>query len=605
MPIEFWTGKPEFEYAHEVSAQQQIIDMFSARFSSLEAYVGAVFNFSCGIADMDLAVFKENGIIIIELKECSKPIKASENGEWLIMDGQNGEQAYVKGGKHGNPFQQVRAYRYALMEYLNEHRANFLSPQKAEQTKFVHIDGVVAISPDLDPNSKIDFDFGQLRWFHLVGLPALAEKAHQIRSKQISLNKSEIRMLIEDVLKCKSLDNKPVMAKMQRIQAEQEPFVNANEGPIKQLFPLDPIALCDFLKESSDAKLRKDAATYLLKVIEEKGEVNRQAVLDLYSAEKDMPVASELRRVINKLDMQKLLTTDPTSEYDRKLTSHEESDLKNAIERLKKVYDKQKGEEGAFDKKYMKLEEIATGGMARLLRGIRIEDNRPIVIKYLMLEKLFTQASPEMLIARFKREGRLLVEKLDHPNILKGYEYGEADGEHYIVLDYIGGGDLNEFILKKSLTYGIFRELTTQLLDAVEYIHKNGIIHRDIKPKNILLDTSLDPARIKLADFGLAKDKDDIKMSRIAFHAYTTPYASPQQRANSADVDERDDIFSLGITLYEVLTGKTTDHDNTYVPVFVESDAASLRINKAIQKCILFEREKRWQSINELRNAIV
>ena len=94
-------------------------------------------------------------------------------------------------------------------------------------------------------------------------------------------------------------------------------------------------------------------------------------------------------------------------------------------------------------------------------------------------------------------------------------------------------------------------------------------------------------------------------MSRIAFHAYTTPYASPQQRANSADVDERDDIFSLGITLYEVLTGKTTDHDNTYVPVFVESDAASLRINKAIQKCILFEREKRWQSINELRNAIV
>ncbi|MEI6152794.1 MAG: protein kinase [Deltaproteobacteria bacterium] len=604
MPIEFWTGKPEFEYAHEVSAQQQIIDMFSAKFSSLDTFVGVAFNFSCGIADMDLAVFKENGIIIIELKECSKPIKASENGEWLIMDGQNGEQAYLEGGKHGNPFQQVRAYYFALRDFLNQNRPRFIASQKAEHTEFKQISSIVAISPRLHQESQLYFNFNLLPWFHIVGFPELPEKAHQVRSKEINLTASEIRRLIEDVLLCRPI-SEPGKQKKKENKADHERHINANEGPTKQLFPLDPIALCDFLRESPDAKLRKDAATYLLKVIEENGEVNRQTVLDIYSAEKDMPVASELRRVINKLDMKKLLTTDPTSEYDRKLTSHEESDLKNAIERLKKVYDKQKGEEGAFDKKYMKLEEIATGGMARLFRGIRIEGNQPIVIKYLMLEKLSTQASPEMLIARFKREGRLLVEKLDHPNILKGYEYGEANGEHYIVLDYIGGGDLNEFILKKPLTHGIFRGLTTQLLDAVEYIHKNGIVHRDIKPKNILLDTSLDPARIKLADFGLAKDKDDIKMSRIAFHAYTTPYASPQQRANSADVDERDDIFSLGITLYEVLTGKTTDHDNTYVPVFVESDAASLRINKAIQKCILFEREKRWQSINELRNAIV
>jgi tetratricopeptide (TPR) repeat protein len=207
MSIEFWTGAGEFATAHEEVAQARLIESLRDAFGASEGLVTVVFNFSCG-EDLDMAVFKSDAIIVVELKDCTSPIRASENGEWQIIGGSI-EGKSLRGGRHGNPFRQVKDYRFALIKYLEAHLGDFLPIQKASLVQFGHVSAIVAVSPDLDPGSQIDFDFGRLRWFHLVGLPKLPALIHDIRSNQIRLSGAEIHRLVQDVLKCTPLDTIP------------------------------------------------------------------------------------------------------------------------------------------------------------------------------------------------------------------------------------------------------------------------------------------------------------------------------------------------------------------------------------------------------------
>ncbi|MBI5352405.1 MAG: UvrD-helicase domain-containing protein [Chloroflexi bacterium] len=222
MTVEFWMGK-EPDTTHEMQAREQIIKLFQKEFASESHLISVAFDFHCG-EDLDLAIFKSDAIIVVELKDCEAPVIGKENGNWII---ENTEKS-LKGGNTDNPFQQVRKNRYSLMGYLKDHRESFLSKQKADQSTFEHVSGIVAFSPKKNINSKFDFDFGKHRWFHIVGLPELAEIIKQIRSTKIRLQNDEIRKLIKDVLGCIELNTN---INLDNEASNKEIFKSINELP--------------------------------------------------------------------------------------------------------------------------------------------------------------------------------------------------------------------------------------------------------------------------------------------------------------------------------------------------------------------------------------
>jgi hypothetical protein len=237
MPIEFWAGRQEPETTHEMAARMELMEGLSETFGAYEGLVAAVFDFSCGTADLDLALFKRDAIIVVELKECSDPIYGSENGRWSI--GENGPKyPELKGGRHGNPFQQVKHYRYAMMDYLTQHRCDFLPKQKAAQAKFGHVSGMIAVSPDLHRDSRLNLEQERLTWFRITGLPDLPKHLYQRRSREIDLADDEIRRLVQDVLRCDPVQaspKKPALPMPEpRSQADASPidFMNLHEAQV-------------------------------------------------------------------------------------------------------------------------------------------------------------------------------------------------------------------------------------------------------------------------------------------------------------------------------------------------------------------------------------
>lgn len=366
----------------------------------------------------------------------------------------------------------------------------------------------------------------------------------------------------------------------------------------------DVSALFEIIRSDADLKMRKNAATRLLAMIEEGLDVDAYIIKALFDAEKDIAVAAELKRILNKLKLLTKFSSDPVSKYDRKLTNAEGEELEKEISRLRNLYDKSVGEQGAFERKYKVIAEIFEGGMGKTYRGIRISDNKPIAIKYLLLEKLSKENNPDRLIARFKREGELLTKRLKHPNIVEAFEYGEAEGEYFIVMEYVDGGTLDKIVSDQPLDLRTFKRFALQLCDAVEYIHKNDVIHRDIKPLNILISNNGSGAQIKLADFGLAKDKRDGKISKFSFGAGSDDYSSPQQLTNATQADERDDIFSMGKTFYQMLTGRTFSNGGQYLKVAEFNPGFTGKLDELIMKCIETEKDNRFQSVSKLQSEI-
>ena len=202
MAIAFFSGR-ESEHTHEMMARAKLIEVLHQAFAGSDDFVAAVFDFSFGV-DVDLAIFKHNAIVVVELKECNKPIAGGENGQWSIVNGA-GPAAVLKGGRKANPFQQVKEYRYELIRFLDKHRGEFLPPQKAPLADFAHVSAAVVLSPEYHPDSHLDFDFRRLPWFHIASLSKLPALVQQLRSRQINLSDDEIRCLVLNVLRCAPL----------------------------------------------------------------------------------------------------------------------------------------------------------------------------------------------------------------------------------------------------------------------------------------------------------------------------------------------------------------------------------------------------------------
>ena len=196
--------------------------------------------------------------------------------------------------------------------------------------------------------------------------------------------------------------------------------------------------------------------------------------------------------------------------------------------------------------RYRLERKLGSGGMADVWLAEDQELGRHVAVK--ILHERY--ANDEQFVERFRREATHAA-GLSHPNIVSIYDRGVADGSYYIVMEYIEGRTLKELIVTRGpCPLPVAISYTRQILAALRYAHKNGIIHRDIKPHNVIVDRE---GRVKVADFGIARAGTS-EMTEAGSIVGTAQYLSPEQ-ARGAPVDESSDLYSTGIVLYELLTG--------------------------------------------------
>ncbi|MDX2044545.1 MAG: serine/threonine-protein kinase [Acidobacteriota bacterium] len=211
---------------------------------------------------------------------------------------------------------------------------------------------------------------------------------------------------------------------------------------------------------------------------------------------------------------------------------------------------------------YRIVTELAKGGMGAVYRAHHLHLPREVVVKSIQLES-FSESAQELLRARFRREA-FIQSQFDHPNIVRVLEFFEARDNYYLVMEYVPGVSLRELLDKQGIPAAKQAvHLFKQILSALDYAHnfnfldeagnrQRGIIHRDINPSNLLLDNN---GRIKIADFGTVKAAGATRLTQIGFHPGTLEYMSPEQ-LRGGEIDWRSDIYSVGVTFYEILTGQ-------------------------------------------------
>ena len=202
-----------------------------------------------------------------------------------------------------------------------------------------------------------------------------------------------------------------------------------------------------------------------------------------------------------------------------------------------------------FAERYEVVEELGRGGMGMVYRALDRELQEEVAVKTLRATLLFIDTT---MIERFKTELRL-ARSIAHRNVVRSYDFGEWEGTYYLTMEYVKGVTLHDLIaMHGMLSIPSTLAIGTQLADALAVAHETGVIHRDIKPRNLLLDKD---GVLKILDFGIARPTDLAEGSTMAGTAVGTPtYMAPEQLFGQ-DVDTRADLYSVGVVLYECLTG--------------------------------------------------
>ena len=198
------------------------------------------------------------------------------------------------------------------------------------------------------------------------------------------------------------------------------------------------------------------------------------------------------------------------------------------------------------------LELLGRGGMGVVYKARQKELDRLVALKILNP----SAAEATGFAERFTREARALA-SLSHPGIVAVHDFGQNDGIYWVMMEFIDGVNLRHLIRGERMTPREAVAIVPQLCEALQYAHDEGIVHRDIKPENILLDKK---GRVKIADFGLAKilgqQPSDLTLTGAGDRVGTPHYMAPEQVESSQEVDNRADIYSLGVVFYEMLTGE-------------------------------------------------
>jgi serine/threonine protein kinase len=212
---------------------------------------------------------------------------------------------------------------------------------------------------------------------------------------------------------------------------------------------------------------------------------------------------------------------------------------------------------------YRIISQIGQGGMATVYKAYQPSMDRNVAIKVLPSQ---LADSPEF-VKRFQQEARIIA-NLEHPHILPVFDFGEDDGVTYFVMRFLDAGTLKERMNGGALPWAEIDRLFTQLAEALGYAHDHGIVHRDLKPANALVDTD---GNLFLTDFGIAKLLEDAspRLTQTDAIMGTPAYISPEQ-AQAMPVDRRSDIYSLGIILYEMVTGRVPFTADTPLAVILK-----------------------------------
>ncbi len=263
---------------------------------------------------------------------------------------------------------------------------------------------------------------------------------------------------------------------------------------------------------------------------------------------------------------------------------------------------------------YEIIELVGEGGMAAVYRAYQPNMDRFVAVKVIESSK---KLSVE-LVARFQREARLIA-RLEHINILPVYDFDGTHDPPYIVMRYLEGGTLQDVIRSGQMPLDEIAYLFGQVGGALDYAHRQGVVHRDLKPPNILIDTD---GNALVSDFGIAiaveqeGDKPRTRATKTGIMVGTPGYMAPEQIKGTKEIDRRTDVYALGVMLYEMITGELPFTDESMVRVLMQHveapipDPMKLReempaeLANVIRKAMAKEGEGRYQSVDEMVGVV-
>ena len=240
---------------------------------------------------------------------------------------------------------------------------------------------------------------------------------------------------------------------------------------------------------------------------------------------------------------------------------------------------------------------LGKGGMGAVYKARQPALDRIVALKIIPPQA----AAGPGFIERFNREARALA-KLNHPNIINVFEFGQANGLPFFIMEFVDGLNLRQLEMAGKLSAREALQIVPQICEALQFAHDEGIVHRDIKPENILLDKK---GRVKIADFGIAKilsGTPDVAITETGGAIGTPHYMAPEQMEKPTTVDHRADIFSLGVVFYEMLTGELPL--GKFAPPSSRKVEVDVRLDDVVLRALEKDPELRYQHASQVKTAV-
>ncbi len=241
---------------------------------------------------------------------------------------------------------------------------------------------------------------------------------------------------------------------------------------------------------------------------------------------------------------------------------------------------------------------IGSGGMGAVYRATQLSLGRAVAIKVLPSDS----AEDKQFLERFHREADVLS-KLNHPNIVTVIDRGELEGRPYLVMEYVDGTSLRAVVRNAPLPGAEALTIVRSVLSALEHAHRQGVVHRDVKPENVLV---AEGGIVKVADFGLSRlvePDPGTRLTRTHLALGTYEYMAPEQRERAREADERSDLYATGVVLYEMLTGELPIGNFAPVTRWCKLPQAD-RIDAIVRKSLEKDPEERYRDASEMADAV-